>query len=268
MAVARAGIGDMTTCLKPWAVIDKWTEQQDPEWTEDSSYDRYITNGSDKGQLDPSLMPPDSYEAPTPTSVGTGFHPFDSEGGYTDDYGRQLSLKAGDNNDFEFGSGWFKALALGGCGGGDCYRENIKGCVGLPYKIGDELSVNNEPGEKVGPTRQAVEDDDDSLVKRDPGAHWDPAANDGRGGVVGSAFATSPRIVAVPLVNPDIVAQVQSGGRSTVPIANIAGFFVEGMAPDGKGVLGRLITMPALQSSGTGPISSESAYLYTIQLVR
>jgi hypothetical protein len=161
------------------------------------------------------------------------------------------------------------ALAIGDCGtGGDCYRDNIKGCVGIPYKIGDELSVNNEPGEKVGPTVQAVETDEDSLVNSDPGAYWDPDANDGRGGVAGSAFPSSPRIVAVPLVNPDIIAEIQKGGRTTVPVANIAGFFVEGIAPGGKGVLGRLVTMPGMQSSGAGPISPAAAYLYTIQLVR
>ncbi len=274
MAVARAGVGDMSTCLKPWAVVDKWTENwedgepsSDP-WTADSDFDKYYTSGSNKGEIDPSITPSDVYEAPTASSTGTGFHPFNSDGTYTSDYGRQITLKAGDNNDFQFGSGWFKALALGDCVGGDCYRDNIKGCVGLPYKIGDELYVDNEPGEKVGPTRQAVETDEDSLVNSDPYAVWDQTLNGGRGGIANSAFPTSPRIVAVPLVNPDIIAEVNKGGRTTVPVANIAGFFIEGMTPDNKGVVGRLVTMPGLMSSGTGPISPESAYLWTISLVR
>jgi hypothetical protein len=273
MAVARAGVGDSTTCLKPWAVVDKWQEHYpaDPApWEATSVYNKYITNGGDKGQVDPAIVPPDYYEAPTPTTVGTGFHPRNPDGTFTSDYGRQITLKAGDNNDFQFGSGWFKALALGGCGtGGSCYRENIKGCVGISYKIGDTLMVDNEPGEMVGPTKQAVAapadgGDDDSLVAKDPGAYWDTATQS----VQGSAFASSPRIVAVPLVNPDILAQVQSGGRSTVTVSNIAGFFVEGMAADGKGVVGRLVTMPALQVSGAGEISPDSAFLYVIQLVR
>lgn len=275
MAVARAGIGDMTTCLKPWAVVDKWVENVPvaAAWTSDAVFDKYLQNGPDKGEIDPSLKPPDYYEAPTPGSVGTGFHPYNEDGSFSDDYGRQIELKSGDNTDFQFGSGWFKALALGDCVGGDCYRENIKGCVGIPYKIGDELVVDNEPGNMVGPTRHAVassEDggDEDSLVNQDPGAYWDTTLNGGRGGVAGSAFATSPRIVAVPLVNPDMIAEANKGGRATVPVANIAGFFVEGMSADNKGVVGRLVTMPSLQSSGAGPISPASAYLYTIQLVR
>jgi len=179
-----------------------------------------------------------------------------------------LTLKAGDNNDFQFGTGWFKALALGGCTGGSCYNENIKGCVGLQYKIGDELSIDNEPGNKVGPTRQGVVTDDDSLIIKDPGAHWDPTLNDGRGGVAGSAFATSPRIVAVPLINPDLAAEANKGGRTTVPISNIMGFFIEGMAPDNKGVVGRLMTMPSLQVAGGGEVTPDAAFMYTIQLVR
>ena len=282
MAVARAGIGDTTTCLKPWAIVDKWQEFQPSaaEWTPTSIYNKYLETGPDAGTVDPSLVPPDNYVPPSPTATGTGFHPFNSDGSYTSDYGRQLTLKSGDNNDFQFGSGWFKALSLpnpdcsaGGMNGKDCYRENIKGCVGIPFSIGDTVEVENSPGEAVGPTVQGVapvEDggDTDSIVAQDPDAYWDPTLYGGRGGVTGSDFASSPRIVAVPLVNPDTLAEVQKGGRSTVTIMNIAGFFVEGMAADGKGVVGRLVTMPSLQSSGTGPISEESAYLYVIQLVR
>jgi hypothetical protein len=276
MAVARAGVGNSTTCLKPWAVVDKWVEHYPTEgapWTDASIYDKYITSGSNKGQVDPSIANPDYYEAPSGGSVGTGFHPYNADHTYTADYGRELTLKAGQNsNDFAYGSGWFMALSLGGsCGtGGACYNENIKGCVGITYSIGQEVPVDTEPGDKVGPTVQAVATDTAtdgggaSLINQDPGAYWDEESQS----VQGSAFSSSPRIVAIPLVNPDQIAEAQSGGRSTVRISNIAGFFIEGMSADNKGVVGRLVSMPALDVNGVGDIDPNAAFLFVIQLVR
>jgi hypothetical protein len=276
MAVARAAVGNATDCLKPWAVVDKWQERWPitAEWTPESVYDKYINSGSNKGAVDPAKDPPDYYEAPTTSSTGTGFHPFNPDGSYTSDYGRQISLKLGDQNDFAYGSGWFMALALGDNTGGDDYRDSIKGCVGFTYAIGQEVPVSTEPGNKVGPTRDSVggadihTQDADSIFNQDPGAYWNQSLNGGRGGVAGSAFPVSPRIVAVPLVNPDQIAQAQVNGRDTVTISNIMGFFVEGMTPDKKGVLGRLITMPGLKTVGTSPIGLGSAFLFNISLVR
>jgi len=269
-AIGRAATANATDCLKPWAVVDRWQERAPVNpgtWTTASSFDKYIKTGPNKGTPDPAINPPDLYVAPTENSPGTGFHPFNADHSYTDDYGMQLVLKAGDNNDFQFGSGWFKALSFGGPGGA-VYEDNIKGCIGITYKIGDELTVNSEPGEKVGPTKQGVMTDSDSLYNQDPTAFWDSTMNGGRGGVNGSAFAVSPRIVAVPLVNPDIIAEVNKGGRSTVPISNIMGFFIEGLTADNKGVVGRIMTMPGLQSVGAAPIDPESAFLINISLIR
>ena len=268
-AIGRAALGNATDCLKPWAVVDRWQERHPVNpgvWTTDSTFDKYIKSGKNKGTPDPAINPPDQYIAPTKLAPGTGFHPYNADHSYTSDYGLQLVLKAGDNNDFQFGSGWFKALSFGGPGGA-VYGENIKGCIGITYKIGDELAINNEPGEKVGPTRQAVMTDSDSLYNQDPTAFWDPTINGGRGGVNGSAFAVSPRIVAVPLVNPDMLAEVNKGGRTTVPISNIMGFFIEGLTPDNKGVVGRLMTMPGLKSVGA-EIGPQSAFLINITLIR
>jgi Flp pilus assembly protein TadG len=269
-AIGRASLANATDCLKPWAVVDRWQERHPVNpgvWTVDSTFDKYIDSGPSSGTPDPAIDPPDLYIAPTEDDPGTGFHPFNADHSYTSDYGLPLVLKAGNNNDFQFGSGWFKALSFGGPGGA-VYEDNIKGCVGITYKIGDELEVDNEPGAKVGPTRQGVMTDSDSLYNQDPTAFWDPTMNGGRGGVNGSAFAVSPRIVAVPLVNPDIIAEVNKGGRTTVPISNIMGFFIEGMTPDNKGVMGRLMTMPGLMSVGEVEIGPESAFLINISLIR
>jgi hypothetical protein len=52
-----------------------------------------------------------------------------------------------------------------------------------------------------------------------------------------------------------------------VPISNIAGFFVEGLDGSGKGVVGRLVTMPGLVAAG-GPNIGPAPFLQAIVLVR
>jgi len=276
-ATAWAGVGDTTDCLKPWAVIDKWDEHwdhvtdmpKDAEWTLDSHYDRY----DDMGDPDPSITTPDVYIPPTKDSVGTGFYPYESDGKtFSKWYGLQLTLKAGSQKEikeYDYGAGWFMALAIGDSTGKKDYKNNIKGCIGVDYTIGGELPLETEPGDAVGPTRQAVEQDDDSLIKKDPNAEWNPNLyGTGIGGVDKSAYAVSPRIVPVPLINPDALLDAAKNGRTTVTIANIMGFFIEGMTKDNKGVIGRLVNIPGLKASGTPTISPSSAWIKMIQLIR
>jgi Flp pilus assembly protein TadG len=274
MAIAQIKAANATDCLKPWGVIDKWSDHHDTTptidsetWTTDDSFDKY----DKKGNIDPAYTPPDEYIAPTDPANdqwGTSFHPFNADGSYTTDYGLQLELKVGSKDDFQYASGWFSALALFDSKGGADYRDNIKGCVGTVYKVGDELPIDTEPGEMVGPTMQGTETDDDSLINQDPGAHWvDPDGSGPEPGhIEGSAFSVSPRIVAIPLVNPDVMADATKNGRASVPIANIAGFFVEDWDSACKCVVGRLVSMPGLLVEGTG--GSEGAFLTIIRLVR
>ncbi|HXT72027.1 MAG TPA: pilus assembly protein TadG-related protein [Vicinamibacterales bacterium] len=274
MAIAKVAVANSTDCLKPWAVVDKWEERwplPPVAWTPNSVYDKYIKVGGNI-IVDPSIIEPDRYIAPTTSSTGTGFFPFNPDKSYSVDYGRQLMLKVGDQNDFQFVGGWFGALSLGGAGG-KTYKENIKGCVGITYKIGDDLQFSTEPGEKVGPSKQAVADepqgDADSLFNQDPTAYWDAAMNGGRGGVAGSAFSVSPRIVAVPLINPEAVVYANQNGRTTVPISNIMGFFVEGWDDANKAIVGRLVTTAGLlQVGGGGTVGPQSGFLQAIILVR
>jgi Flp pilus assembly protein TadG len=281
-ATAQSAVADATDCLKPWAVVDKWAEHWpvDPgTWDDTSTYDKYYTSGGNKGQVNPAITHPDVYIPPTLNDVGTGFHPYNPDGSYTSDYGRQLTLKAGNNNDFDYGSGWFMALDLADSSGGKDYKNNIMGCIGVTWKIGDSLPVQSNPGNMVGPTGQAVGGpnahgnvDPHAIYNQDPTAYWDPTMNNGLGGVAGSAYPVSPRIVAVPLASPDDIASANNansnGANVTIRITNIMGFFVEGLAPDGKSVVGRLVTIPGLKTSGTPAIDPEAAFMHQITLVR
>ena len=271
MAMAKVAIATATDCLKPWGVIDKWDEYvpTTAPWTPSSVFEKYIGTGPNKGTIDTSLTPPDNYIPPTSLSPGTGFHPFNPDKSYTTDYGRQIALTVGDKNDFQFASGWFAPLALYDSTGGKDYKNNIKGCVGTTYEIGQQIEVETEPGLMVGPTEQAVESDIDSIVNKDPGAYWDTSLNPPYGGIANSAFGVSPRIVLVPLVNPDEMALVNKGGRTTVAISNIMGFFVEGYDKSAKSVSGRLVTTAGQMKIGSGPpVGGQSSFLSAIVLIR
>jgi Flp pilus assembly protein TadG len=270
-------------------------------WDFDSNFDKYDSSGN----LDPAITTPDVY---TPASVqydgdtplwgtytpGTGFHPFTFNGdgsiaGYTSDYGMQVSLKMGDAGDWNFGAGWFMRLNL--CplidreahpdapdnAGADCYKYVIKNCVGALLKIGDEIEIDNNPGSASGPTRDAVggpnvgaSEDADSLYNQDPTAYWDQTLKGGLGGVANSKYPVSPRIVAIPLVNPDALMEAFKNGRTTVPISNIAGFFVEGVKGNGvnQRVIGRLMTMPGLKTEGGATGGAPSTFTFNISLIR
>ena len=272
MAMAKVAIANSTDCLKPWGVIDKWAEywpQPPTAWSQSSVYEKYLQTGPNAGTPDPSITTPDVYVPPTTSSTGTGFHPFNPDMSYSSDYGMQLNLTVGNQNDFQFVTGWFAPLALFDSTGGKDYKNNIKGCVGTTYTIGQQIEVDTEPGLKVGPTEQAVNSDVDSIVNLDPGAYWDTSLNGGLGGVANSAFSISPRIVPVPLVDPDEMSMAQKGGRTTVTLSNVMGFFVEGYDTPNKAVIGRLVTTVGLMKVGApGGVGGQSAFMRAIILIR
>jgi Flp pilus assembly protein TadG len=264
-ATAAVEFGNATNCLKPWAVIDKWAEYwpTTATWTDTSTFDKY----DNQGNLNPAITTPDVFIGPTDYDFGTGFHPYEADGRtLTSDWGRRMVLKEGNaQNDSNYATGWFAALALTNSTGGSDYNTNIKHCVGTTYKVGDVIET--EPGMMVGPTKQGVLSDADSLIGQDPTAVWDPSLNAGRGGVR-SPYALSPRIVPIPLVNPDIMIEVQKGGRTTIPISNIMGFFIDSFDQPTKTIIGYMQPMPGFFDPGGGPIGPGGGFLTTVVLVR
>lgn len=285
-ATAQVITGNAVECMKPWAVADKWDENWENgkpnpgNWTPDSIFDKYMKQGN-QYVPDPSVLTPDVYIAPTAGSAGTGFAPFDAQGNQTSDYGLPLVLKIGASEN-RLSSGWFLALDLlnedgsSGSGGAD-YRNNIKGCNGTTYAIGDTLTVSSEQGNMVGPTRQGVEGGGPGgmgLTEKDPGAIWDTSTRSVQGscapGVCADSvwYARSPRIIPVPLFDIDAFFAGSPNGKTTVNITNIMGFFVEGMCGTGnKDVCGRLVAIPGLTKGG-GSVDETASFLRRVLLVR
>lgn len=254
MAIAQAAMANASMCLKPWAVADKW-EENNPivgaPWTPTETYD-------------PSGAHPDRYQAPTSSDPGTGFT-------LQNDLGTELRLKVGSPHD-AINPGWFQALDLTG-GGGSQYRENISGCANHLWKIGDEIP--KETGNMVGPTGQGTGD----LIDLDPNATWDSGARKVHGSCVEDnscidaqgnhvQYAQSPRIVSIPVFDLDYYMATGGPGAGTVRVVNILGFFVDRIENPQNTVVGYLASKADLKIAGGGTITPTASFIKSIQLVR
>ena len=283
-ATARVRWGNATKCLKPWAVADKWDEYEgdqdypghDPDFWNAGPPDTrpgFQDNMRSDVTFDPyenKSPEPDVYVPPSESGPGTSFRVRGANGTFCCDYGKQFRLKISEEEN-RISSGWFMAIRLDGSAGGADYAWNIKNCNGATYEIGQALPLSTEPGNKVGPTRHAVETDPDSLVNKDPTARWEPTALGGIGAVVSDTYGInqSPRMVPVPVFNIDEYLATDPDGRSTVVVRNIVGFFVEGMCGSGnKEVCGRIVPVPGEFVEEGPDMTSSAAFLQVIQLIR
>jgi Flp pilus assembly protein TadG len=239
-AIAEASLANAATCLKPWAVPDKWLEIQTPPFDANDDYDYYTKQGN-------PMPNPDQY-VPVGSQSYTGYRS-DPAG---PDYGRQVLLKAGSPHS-AISSSHFFPIALPGGNGGSWYKENIPGCWPDVAEIGDMVPV--EPGNMTGPTKQGTED----LIAKDPGAYWDGANRK-----VVSSHNPSPRVVVIPVFDPKVYEDSRQHGRQDIQIANFVGFFIEAM--QGNDVRGRIVPhMGLIRGNGTAPAGS---FLRTIRLIQ
>jgi Flp pilus assembly protein TadG len=269
-ATARVLAGNSASCMRPWALTDKWHDVIDTDapvdtltWTLDDHYERYYRNGPNRGQLMPGAV--DCYHSALTNlqgpyantcPVGVGVTSFQ----VPQDVGIRVRMKSG-NPANALEAGWFFPIDLplpnGPATGGQRYRQNIASCNSLPVSIGDLLWT--EPGNMIGPTNQGVSD----LIAQDPGAIWNGTQ------VVGGAFGVnnSPRIVPIPIFNVDAYQfQDKTSGRFQVQVTNILGFFVEQM--QGQDVTGILLPYRAEFDPGAETVESNNAFLYSVVLVR
>ena len=255
-ATAEALFGNSTDCVKPFAIPDKWLESRGdagaPGWSEEDTFERYDSGGA-------VLSPADFYSAATgftPTSVSLG-------GG---DHGRYITLKNGGPHD-TIRPGWFHPVVINpteGPGGAN-YRSNIATCDNTVIGPGTVLDV--EPGNMIGPTKQGMQD----LVALDPYADWDSDLyGEGRGGVTGGCMGagtcvTSPRLIAIPVYDPDAYAAADAGGRTELNIVKVLGFFIDRM--QGNDVGGWITSYPAEPNAGMGGVPGNN-FVVSVALVR
>jgi hypothetical protein len=204
----------------------------------------------------------------------------------TNDFGRQMILKDGSVGTYS--AGWALEVDLPNSTGSQDYKWNIQNCNEQPVGIAKQpelCSTVNEPigcvsvktGVSQGPTSQGIGDLAKGLVGQDSAAHWDSSQNT----VVGGGGLSSPRVR--PMVVIDINHYVGQGCAGTTcigKVANIIGFFVEGMCKDvaldpgmgcddpNKDVVGRIVTIPGQYVVGTGNVEESAAFVKIVRLVR
>ncbi|HKY21895.1 MAG TPA: pilus assembly protein TadG-related protein [Vicinamibacterales bacterium] len=247
VATAKVSPADAATCLKPWAIPDKWDERHTPQWDPSDTLEMFYENGPNKGKPLPN---PDRYThyEPNPNAY-TGFR--SSRQG--PDYGTQMVLKPGSPSGAINPSQFFPIRLPGGTGA-SYYESNISGCWPGEAEVGDSITV--EPGSMTGPTTSGVQD----LIDRDPNAFWDTAKRE-----VVSQIRPSPRIIVIPVFDPYVYESARQTGATDIKIANFVGFFLEGL--QGNTVTGRMVPMTGLISNNGGGPAPTGAFLQAIQLV-
>lgn len=202
IATAEAAEAGGAKCLLPLAIPDRWydTEQfgvYDPEEGDDvcGSDDCYI---------------------PWPEENFTGYS--------NEDIGEEILIKPFQGDGSQMNESWYYPWRPPGQQGADDYRQNILECMDeeLVYEFGD--TVDTEPGNMAGPTRQGFED----LIDQDPDAYWD-SANECVTRGDGCIF-DSPRIRPAPMFDP---REAPDPGSKPFVFRNFANVFVEEL--EGKG---------------------------------
>lgn len=227
---ASADAQSPVTCLKPWAIPDKWVDAHDDPndgvWTADDTFETVDAHGS-------PLSDPDEYADMSDPFHNTGFQ-------IERDLGLLLRLKIADPQD-GMKSGFFYAVQFGTTGkGADSYRSAIATCQDTPPPIYGDL-LQPLSGNLKGPTVQGVAD----LIKLDPNAEWDPLNKT----VINSCApspacgSVSPRIVTVVAFDPlGYERSWWHGGQPQLKLTNVISLFIDGVVAGN--VTGYLTTPP------------------------
>ena len=227
-AATNATAQNALTCVKPWAIPDKWIDSHDDPndgvWTTDDTFETVDAHGN-------ALSDPDVYVEPYYPAY-TGFT-------VPRDLGLLLTLKLS-NPQGGMKSGWFYAIDIGTVGGGgDAYRTAIATCQETRILFGAQLQPLS--GNLNGLTVQGVAD----LINLDPDAMWDPEAQAVRYSCAPSPScgSVSPRLVAIAAFNPALFeASVINGGQPQLVVTNLIGVFIDGIV--GGKVTGYLTALP------------------------
>ena len=135
------------------------------------------------------------------------------------------------------------------------YLENITSCSGTPMSLGQPYTV-------ITPHPHFTADGTRALIDMDPGAYWDGTA------IRGSAFPVSPRLITVPVFDPDDFAQQERPGSGLhITITNLVGLFLEDPGGDGD-LKGVIVPMAGAFDAAAPSVTDQSTFLRTVALVR
>jgi hypothetical protein len=303
-ATAQTANGNGVKCLLPFAAIDRWADDYDDKVDTTFFANDGVTGAAGSTDGIPGWTPNDEYQS---ANGDLYIPPYNGNTNHTGwkvniDYGRQMILKAGSLNDKVYSSGWSLQVDLPNSTGSQDYNWNIKNCnpQGIGIATADQTCsvvdwehgcLSIKTGMAQGPTSQGVSTDVDSVVSQDSGAHWNPsyvgASPPGSGltGAVvdanGALDMSSARIRPMAVIDiGNYMSQGCSGTTCIGKVANVIGFFVEGMCKDvtmdpgmicpnpNKDVVGRIVTLPGSFATGVGTVEDSASFIKVIKLVR
>jgi Flp pilus assembly protein TadG len=258
-ATAQVAVGNSTTCLKPWAIPDKWDELNPAPgpWLPTSVFEAYDESGPGAGTL---LVPADSYVPPDESGVGTGL-------ALGSELGLPMTLSfVNPNGSSPISPGFLLPLLLAG---GNSYAENISGCNGRLTAIGQYISTGNNG------LQSDTTDGFSALMAADPAATWNSATNTVEGSCAPTCASISPRLVAIAVFDVERYQFMRAnndwsacpGGGRCVQVVNIIGFFLDGTGGPGEAT-GYVARHPGLVSPDSPSLSVASSFVPAITLVR
>ena len=250
-ATAQVRIGNVTNCLRPWAIPDRWVEGRPPV----DEFDKYVPAGG--GAV---LTPQDTYTPPDAVGPGTGWQ-------WPADIGTGITLTFEDPfGGTPINTGDLFPLQLPGV---NDYAQNIASCNGQSVAVGDLVPLS------VAATAAMTDTGMSNLIASDPGATWNAGLKHIDGSCAPACAAVSPRLVAIALYDVD---QYQlnlatgdwsacPGGTPCVRIVNMLGFFLDATVGVAA-VSGYLTAYPGLVSTTAPTVSTQSSFLKAVTLVR
>ena len=262
-ASAKVMVGNAAPCVRPIALVDRWNDRYDrvapgSGWTEADLYEGYDASGN------PNLPPGtgDAYDPPQASGPGTGITVADMAG-------VEIVRTIFDPHwPQPIAGGSMLALDLprpGSEGAPETFRyeDNIASCSGVPLGLGESATAfyPHRNFYTIRPIEQ--------LIDSDRNAIWDPT----RRAVMNSAFSVSPRIIILPVIDPDAFSRQVRTGTAVVEarVRNLVGFFVQGVSESAAGEVqlrGVLVPTAGRFDAAAPQISEEAAFLRTVALVR
>lgn len=245
-ATAQVKRANATTCLKPLAVPDRWDERMAPG----DSFTKY-----DAANL--PLPGPDTYVPPDKFSWGAGP---DGALNMEHDAGAPVTIRHGVVGDPA--TAWsYLPITIPGSAQGS-YEADVTECAGAQVTIGDALPLLHTNMEGVVATAMQM------LIARDPAAYWDTAAARVEGSCAAAAApcaAISPRIIALAVYDPDVLADDNLSGATQLIVRNVVGFFVA--SATATEVSGYLVRYPGVVNPAAPMLMDVSSFLRKVILV-
>ena len=247
MATAITGNGNMTTCLKPWALPDEWNEFRAPS----NEFNAWDAGGA-------PLAGPDTYTAPSAT-VAVSY----DISGHFGDYITFNESQPWDTSAIT--ESFVLPLTLPG---GRTYLQNMTSCNGQPIVLGQQLPIDTTIGDRTTALNAAM--------ALDASADY----NYGDSYVINSCApgcaAVSPRLFAIALYDPNDFQRRRSqsdwaacpGGTPCVTVSNIVGFFIHRLSGAPFGRHGHLLKYPGMTATGAPNFTDDGSWLVTTNLVR